>query len=144
MAYVQDVEKTLGEALDRITWLERELARHEERTEGLSAQETYNRAKLYIDMNPGVWQRIKADARVAAHIGRRFSIAREFEELRDQKWLELNENEQYRCNNSYRACLTRFLMQEVPEVIPFVKWRRSKIDKYFPGLKEVFDGKEAA
>ncbi len=129
---MSNIEKTLNEALDRITFLERELARHEERTEGLSAQETYNRSKAYIDNNPVVWERLKQDAASAVMCDEHFSIAEEFEKLRRMKWLQKHENEEYKCNNSYRACLTRFLKQEFPSLR--VTLRKSKVDRFFPEL----------
>ena len=129
--YEQDA---LNEALDRITDLEREVARLNERYEGLSAEETYNRTVEYIMMNKPVWDRLKNDALHAVDSNERFSIAKEFEVLRESKWLERNEHEQYKCNNSYRACIVRFLLVEIPQLRKLVAIRRSKIDKFFPQL----------
>lgn len=127
---MEEIAKTLADALDRISQLERELARHEERTEGLSALETYNRSKAYIDNNPNVWERLKLDAAQAVLLNEHFSIADEFEQLRKSKWLDRNESEDYKCNNSYRACLIRFLKCEYPSLK--VTLRKSKVDKFFP------------
>lgn len=126
--------ETIRELQAEVAYLKEELARHEERTEGLNAEQMQNRAVEYVQMNPIVWERIKQDALNAAGQHKRFSIAKEFEELRNVKWLDLNENEQYKCNNSYRAPLTRMLVQEIPEVRPYVSMRRSKVDKYYQGV----------
>lgn len=121
---------------ERIAFLERELERLTEKYEGMSAEDMYKRTRTYIENNPVVWEKVKQDARRCAEQGEPFSIAKEFEELRLGNWLIDHESEDYRCNNSFRACMTRFLLLEVPQVKPYVKLRKSKIDKYFPGLWE--------
>ncbi|MBQ9041472.1 MAG: hypothetical protein IJ111_01490 [Eggerthellaceae bacterium] len=138
---IRDMERRLTAVERENAQLKRELARHEERTEGLSAQETYNRTKAYIDNNPKVWERICLDATHAVMLNERFSIAKEFEELRDSKWLEKHESEDYKCNNSYRACMTRFLVVQFPSLVTdgLVSIRKSKIDKFFPELEEVLN-----
>lgn len=126
-----DLQKQIDELTDKQKKLERELDEHRVRTEGLSAQEMFKRAKAFKDNNPGIWDQIVADARIAAKYQRRFSVKKEIEELRETKWILLDEHEDYRFNNSYTAPLTRFLIQEVPEVEPYVHIRTSKTDKYF-------------
>lgn len=130
----QTNEQAMTAMLDRIADLEREVRRLTEKYEGLSPEEMYRRTSVYIAMNPEVWQRLKEDAAYAVAKEQPFSIAKEFEELRASRWLQRNEHEEYKCNNSYRAVLTRFLVADIPSLKPYVTLRRSKVDKFFKQL----------
>lgn len=107
-----------------------ELERHVERTEGMSAEKMFARARGFMRENPSVWGRIKDDARSAAREGRRFSMKKEIEDLRDEGRIKTLEGD-YKFNSSVTAALTRFLLHEVPEAEPYVAIRPSKVDKYF-------------
>lgn len=118
----------------RVDALERELARHESRTEFMTAERMYVAGRRFIESNPAVWGLIKSHARAAAGEGRRFSMKREFENMRGE--LAPVGDARWRFRNSLAPVLVRFLLLEVPEVGPYVARGRSKVDKYFDGTCE--------
>lgn len=135
-AIVPDAARDGGvaELARRVGALERELARHESRTEHMTAERMYVAGRSFIECNPFVWGLIKSDARAAAVAGRRFSMKREFEDMRDEH--ATVGDARWRFRNSLAPVLVRFLLLEVPEVAPFVARGRSKVDKYFDGTCE--------
>lgn len=122
--------EAIAQLLEVVRVIAEELERHVERTEGMSAWEMFTRARKLMRENPSVWQRITDDARAAARDGRRFSMKKEIEILRDEGRINTLE-EDYKFNSSVTAALTRFLLYEVPEVEPYVSVRPSKVDKFF-------------
>lgn len=135
-AIVPDAERDgdLAALARRVGTLERELARHEARTEHMTAEVMYVAGRLFIEANPAVWSLIKSHARSAASKGRRFSMKREFEDMRGELATEGDGRWSFR--NSLAPVLVRFLLIEVPEVEPYVARGRSKVDKYFDGTCE--------
>ena len=120
------------EALSRmVSALESELAMHRLRTEALSAEQMCLEARAWIGANPDIWGLVAGHARAAAHDRRRFSMKREFEDLRDE-YAPAGEM-RWKFRNSLTAPLARFLLQEVPEVGPYMALGRSKVDRYFDG-----------
>lgn len=122
--------ESVGKLLGIVRAIAEELERHVEKTEGMSAAKMFVRARGFMSGNPAVWDRIKSDARNAARDGRRFSMKKEIEVLRDEGRIKTGEGD-YKFNSSVTAALTRFLLYEVPEVEPYVAVRASKVDRYF-------------
>lgn len=118
----------------RVEMLERELALHRMRTESMTAEEMYIAARSFIAANPGVWELIKRHAREAAKEGRRFSMKREFEDMRGE--VEAEGSAGWRFRNSITPPCTRLLLLEVPEAAEVTALGRSKVDKYFDGTCE--------
>lgn len=116
----------------RVEELERELEVGHLYVEGMSAEKMYLEALGFIENNPSIWDVIVSHARDAAVHGRRYSMKREFEEMRD-KYVPVGD-ERWRLRNALAAPLVRFLLIDVPEVAPFVERGRSKVDRYFNGV----------
>lgn len=114
----------------RIDELEERLARHEERTEPMSAEKMYETAQAFIKNNPDVWRTICDRALSRARAGKRVSMKRIIEEVRDFNpvyW----QTDEFKLSNSVTACLARFLVRDCPEVKPHIKMKRSKVDRFF-------------
>ena len=63
----RDAQARMDAMAAELAALKAELARHEERTEGLSAEQTQKRAVAWREAHPEAWRRIRADgARAAA------------------------------------------------------------------------------
>lgn len=135
-AIVPDAERDGGvDALARrVEAVERELARYESRMERMSPESMYVAGRRFIEHNRAVWDLIKSHAREAASEGRRFSMKREFEDMRDE--YATDRTGRWRFRNSLTPVLARFLLLEVPEVEPFIARGQSKVDKYFDGTCE--------
>lgn len=131
---VADLSGRVGELGERVAELERELARVKPRREYLTAEEMYLSARCFIDANPTIWSLIKSHATAAASEGRRFSMKREFEDLRDE--CKTVGDYEWMFPNPLAAPLVRFLLIDVPEVDPYIKRGKSKVDKYFNGQCE--------
>lgn len=124
----------MAELVRRVEALERELERSKSRREYLSAEEMYLAARSFIECNSVVWGIIESHARAAAFDGRRFSMKREFEDMRDE--YATVGDVRWRFRNPLAAPLVRFLLLDVPEADPFIKRGHSKVDKYFDGTCE--------
>ena len=122
--------RSVEELESRIAELEERLKRHEERTEPMSAEAMYETAKNFIEANPDVWAAICNMARRRAGDGKRVSMKRIIEDLRDTHGY-LWQTEDFKLNNSVTACLARFLAKDVPEAKEHMKLHRSKVDRYF-------------
>ena len=120
----------VNELQARIAELEERLARHEERTEPMSAEVMYETAKSFIENNPQIWRSMVNVARSRARQGKRVSMKRIIEDTRDQYGV-VWQTDDVKLNNSVTACLARFLIQECPEVREYMKLKRSKVDRYF-------------
>ena len=128
----RDAQARMDAMAAELAALRAELARHEERTEGLSAEQTQKRAVAWREAHPEAWRRIRADGARAAAECRRFSMKREVEQLRAERLIDpAGEPKGYLFNNSYTAPLTRMLLAEVPELKGYVRTRKSKVDKYY-------------
>jgi hypothetical protein len=121
---------SVDELQARLNELEERLARHEERTEPMSAEVMYSTAKEWIDNNPAVWSAAKTMARSRAKFGKRVSMKRIIEDLRDEFGMAW-QTEEFKLSNSVTSCLARFLVQECPEVKPYIQFKRSKVDRFF-------------
>jgi uncharacterized coiled-coil protein SlyX len=114
----------------RIADLEERLARHEERTEPMSAEVMYNTAQEFITNNPDVWRSMVNVARSRARQGKRVSMKRIVEDTRDQ-YGAVWQTEDFKLSNSVTAALARFLVLECPEAKDHMNLKRSKVDRYF-------------
>ncbi|MDR0514653.1 MAG: hypothetical protein LBG81_05775 [Coriobacteriaceae bacterium] len=133
-ARLRELEDAVREQSRIIGDLKAQLELHRSRTEALSAREMYKRAWLFVKRNPLIWSLICEQARQAAKCGRRFSLKRAIEDMRDDASLSpaLQEDGCYRFNNAYTAALSRMLMRQVPEVRGLLRTRPSKVDRLFP------------
>ena len=61
-----DDPESVAKLLDIVRAIAEELERHVDRTEGMSAEKMFVRARRFMRGNPSVWERIKSDARAAA------------------------------------------------------------------------------
>lgn len=118
--------------LERIQDLEERLKRHEERTEPMSAEAMYETAKAWIEANPNVWRSVKNIAETRARQGKRVSMKRIIEDLRDTYGITW-QTDAFKLTNSVTAALARFLVVECPSVKDNICLKRSKVDKYFKG-----------
>ena len=118
--------------LERIQDLEERLKRHEERTEPMSAEAMYETAKTWIDANPSVWRSVKNIAETRARQGKRVSMKRIIEDLRDTYGITW-QTDAFKLTNSVTAALARFLVVECPSVKDHICLKRSKVDRYFKG-----------
>ena len=114
----------------RIEELEERLARHEERTEPMSADMMYATAEAWIKANPAIWESIKNIAESRARRNQRVSIKRIIEDTRDQ-YAVTWQTENFKLSNSVTACLARFLLRECPGVKGHIMLKRSKVDRFF-------------
>lgn len=121
---------SIDELQARIDELEERLARHEERTEPMSAERMYEVAESWIKANPNVWRSVKEMACTRARQGKRVSMKRIIEELRDQSGV-MWQTENHKLSNSVTSALARFLVKECPEVKGHICLKRSKVDRYF-------------
>ena len=120
----------LAELQAQIAELEERLARHEERTEPMSAEVMYSTAQRFIEQNPKVWADMCHVATQRARQGKRVSMKRIIEDKRDNGGY-LWQTEAHKLSNSVTACLARFLVKEHPEVKPYIVIKRSKVDRFF-------------
>ena len=114
----------------RIAELEERLKRHEERTEPMSAETMYETAKGFIANNPDIWRSMCYIARSRARQGKRVSMKRIIEDTRDSYGVTW-QTDNFKLNNSVTAALSRFMVQECPEVKPYLRMNRSKVDRFF-------------
>ena len=114
---------------ERINALEERLSLFEAKTGFMSAETMYENGEAWIARNPRAWRYIKQYANGCIDEQRRFSIQKACEELRDSDLVD--KDELYKVNNSYAAVLTRFMVQELPELKPLVMMRKSKVDRFF-------------
>lgn len=114
----------------RIDELEERLKRHEERTEPMSAERMYEVAESWIKANPIIWRSVKDMARSRARQGRRVSMKRIIEDLRDMYGVTW-QTEDFKLTNSVTSALARFLVRECPEVKDQICLKRSKVDRFF-------------
>lgn len=117
------------ELVQRVEDLEERLQRHEDRTEGMSAQRMIDAAKEWVEQNPDAWDYIIARARTCVHDKKRFSIQKACEEIRDSHLV--SNWEEFKVNNSIAAPLTRMLIQRIPQLEDYVTVRKSKVDRFF-------------
>lgn len=129
-------DRSLVDIMRRVEVLEGELARHEERTEGMSAEEMYLRTQEFIDRNPLVWSALKTLARQAVREQSRFSIKKVVEDLRGSSLVQRGTGESFEFNSSLTSTLLRFLLKEVPKLKPLARTKSCKTDKYFNGLAD--------
>ena len=114
----------------RIDELEERLKRHEERTEPMSAETMYETAKAWIEANPSIWRSVKYVAEARARQGKRVSMKRIIEDLRDSYGVTW-QTEAFKLSNSVTSALARFLVRECPEVKGHIQLKRSKVDRFF-------------
>ena len=85
------------------------------------------KAKEWIDRNPRAWNYITSQALKSAAIGRRFGMKALCEHVR---WhMVVNEgDEEFKVCNTYTAYFARILIEEHPEVEPYIVTRRAAAD----------------
>lgn len=127
-------DAAVDELARRVEALERELELHRSRTESMTAEEMYLAGRGFVESNPAVWSLMVSHAREAARERRRFSMKREFEDMRGE--IATKGDARWSFRNSLSPVLVRLLLLEVPEVDPYVRRGRSKVDKYFDGTCE--------
>ena len=115
----------------RVSELEERLAQFEANTGYMNAETMYNNAKAWIIRNPKAWAFIIQRADKCVHDKHRFSMKRALEELRDSDLVSRFTAEDFKISNSYASVLTRFLIQEMPEVAEVTTLKRSKVDRLF-------------
>ena len=86
-----------------------------------------NEAKAWIDDNPKGWAYIVDQALLSASLNRRFGMKALCVHVR---WhMTVNQGDaEFRLNNNYTAAFTRLLIEQHPEVEPFVNTRHSVMD----------------
>ena len=131
-----DRDAEVSDLMRRVTVLEEDLAIVTARSGTLTAEQMYLGARAFIARNTHSWQRIKDLARESAIANRRFSLKREIEDMRESSSGIKPNDDLYLFNNSLTTPLTRFLIEEVPEVEPCIARRPSKVDKFFNGVAE--------
>ena len=122
--YIQQLER-------RVTELEERLEQFEAKTGFMSAETMYDNAKAWIERNPRAWAFIKQRADACVYDRHRFSMKRALEELRDSDLVNRFNEDDFKISNSYASVLTRFLIQEMPEVAEFTVLQKSKVDRLF-------------
>lgn len=115
----------------RIDDLEKRLKQFESNTGFMNAETMYHNAELWIVRNPRAWAFIKQRADKCVHDGHRFSMKRALEELRDSDLVNRFNEDEFKISNSLASVLTRFLIEDMPEVREFVTLRHSKVDRLF-------------
>ena len=120
----------IDELQARIDELEERLKRHEERTEPMSAERMYEVAESWIKANPNIWRSVKDTACSRARQGKRVSMKRIIEDLRDMYGVTW-QTEDFKLTNSVTSALARFLVRECPEVKDQICLKRSKVDRFF-------------
>lgn len=115
----------------RIDDLEKRLKKFESNTGFMNAETMYHNAELWIVRNPRAWAFIKQRADKCVHDGHRFSMKRALEELRDSDLVNRFNEDEFKISNSLASVLTRFLIEDMPEVREFVTLRHSKVDRLF-------------
>ena len=115
----------------RVEILEERLEQFEAKTGFMNAETMYHNAELWIVRNPRVWAFIKQRADKCVHDGHRFSMKRALEELRDSDLVNRFNEDEFKISNSLASVLTRFLIEDMPEVREFVTLRHSKVDRLF-------------
>ena len=116
---------------NRVKELEERLKQFESKTGFMSAETMYSNAKAWIARNPRAWAFIKQRADKCIHDGHRFSMQRALEELRDSDLVNRFNEDDFKVNNSLASVLTRFLIEDMPEVKSVVTLRHSKVDRLF-------------
>ena len=131
------VIRRMQRQLDRLKAENRELRerieRHEQRTEGMSAETMRTKAREFIVNNPRAWKFALDYARFKAANQERFNMQSIMEELRYSD--DVAAWEIFKSNNSLAAPLGRELLEAVPEAIPYMPLRKSKVDKFYPRLR---------
>lgn len=115
----------------RIETLEERLSEFESKTGFMNAETMYHNAELWIVRNPRAWAFIKQRADKCVHDGHRFSMKRALEELRDSDLVNRFNEGEFKISNSLASVLTRFLIEDMPEVREVVTLRHSKVDRLF-------------
>ena len=126
--YPGDYVKSLEMRIDE---LEERLKQFESKTGFMNAETMYHNAELWIVRNPRAWAFIKQRADKCVHDGHRFSMKRALEELRDSDLVNRFNEDEFKISNSLASVLTRFLIEDMPEVREVVTLRHSKVDRLF-------------
>lgn len=127
-------DQVVAELARRVDELERELARHEQRTEAMTAEQTYLAAASFVRCNPDAYALVVEHAKEAVAAGERFSVKREFEDMRGK--VPAVGSLAYRYCNAITPAIARMVVVDVPEVDPYLRRGKSKVDKYFDGTVE--------
>ncbi|NTU88463.1 MAG: hypothetical protein HGA54_00935 [Actinobacteria bacterium] len=106
----------------------------------LTGAEMEKRARKWIHDNFNVWCSMKRVAKHRALYGKRVSIAKLVEDVRDECEVDAIDGEKFKVNNSLRAPLARILITECPEVAPYIDTRMSKTDPILMGGKACING----
>lgn len=82
------------------------------------------------DKNPAFKKHLVSFCLNEASHERHFSFRRAVEEARARCKMN-SEGEQFKINNNYIAPLARIIVQEYPEVRPYIEFRRARCDELF-------------
>ena len=84
-------------------------------------------AREWIEANPKAWEYIVSQACLSASIHRRFGMKALCEHVR-WHFSVIKGNSEFKLNNNYTAPFTRLLIEQHPEVEPYVCTRHSAAD----------------
>lgn len=133
---MSDYEECFRLLNERINQLEDELARFESKTGFMNAETMRDNARAWIVNNPKAWAYLNRNAVRAVATQSRFSIQQAIEQLRNDPSIMIDEST-YRICNSYGAVLARELANELPQLRTLIKFGRSKVDRFYPWLKDL-------
>ena len=133
---MSDYEERFRLLNERINQLEDELARFETKTGFMNAETMRDNARAWIVRNPQAWSFLVRNAIRCVATQKRYSIQQALEELRNDPEIVMGEDE-YRISNSYAAVFARELADEIPGLRPLITFRRSKVDRFYPWIREL-------
>lgn len=84
-------------------------------------------AEQWIADNPKAWDYIVSQALASAAMHRRFGMKALCEHVRWHMEVE-NGDAEFKLNNNYTSAFTRILIEQHPEVAPYVKTRSAAVD----------------
>lgn len=87
-------------------------------------------AREWVKLNPKIWQKWTGAALDAARHERRVSIGLLMEQTRSCDHVNGN-GDLTLINNDYSPIFARLMVEEHPELKPFIELRKSRFDKYF-------------
>ena len=85
------------------------------------------RARHWIAENPDAWAYMCSVARREAAHDRKFGMKWIVEETRKKAFVN-RAGEPFKINNSHTAAFARIMVQQYPELRPFIEYRKSQFD----------------
>ena len=132
----RDYEERFRLLNERINQLEDELARFESKTGFMNAETMRKNARAWIVRNPRAWTFLVRNAVWYVQQQKHYSIKQSLEELRNETSIVIGDDD-FKISNSYAAVFARELADEIPGLRPLITFRRSKVDRFYPWIREV-------